>query len=350
MATIKQIAQQAGVAPSTVSRVLNHDASLSVSHETREAILSIAKQLNYKSPRQRRQETQDSESIAARTHFKVWGNTSLNAAVVHFLNPSEELNDPFYTSIRIGIENCCHKYNIALRNTFRSHISANQAFIREAQAVICVGHFTASDAELLYSLNNKLIFVDSNPLGNRCDSVEFDREQAAQEIVSHILLSGAKRPAFIGNNETRLHVFRHMTKAFNLYDEKRCIVSKNFCIDSGYQAMNQILSQTPLPDVVFASTDIIAIGVYRAIQERELSIPQDIQVVGMNDNPTSQHLKPSLSTMRLYPTEMGEAAIDLFLELVSGRQYRKHVRVGYEFIWRESFTTPDAPINRANKT
>ncbi len=343
MATIKQIALQVGVAPSTVSRVLNHDASLSVSHHTRERILTAATTLNYKSPRQRKQAAQDSESIAARTHFKVWGNTPLNVAVVHFLNPSEELNDPFYTSIRIGIENCCHKYNIALRNTFRSHLATNHAFIREAQAVICVGHFTADDAELLYSLNTKLIFVDSNPLGNRCDSVEFNREQAAQEIVSHILLSGAKRPAFIGNNETRLHVFRHMTKAFNLYDEKRCIVSKNFCIESGYQAMSQMLTRTPLPDVVFASTDIIALGVYRAIQERGLTIGADIQVVGMNDNPTSQHLKPSLSTMRLYPTEMGEAAIDLFLELVSGRQYHKHVLVGYEFIWRESFTTPDTP-------
>lgn len=102
--------------------------------------------------------------------------------------------------------------------------------------------------------------------------------------------------------------------------------------------MNELLQQKEWPDVVFAATDIIAIGVYRAIQEKGITIPRQIKVVGMNDIPTSQHLNPSLTTMRLYPTEMGEAAVDLFLELVAGRYYKKHVQVGYEMVWRESFT------------
>lgn len=326
------------MAPSTVSRVLSRDSTLSVSQETRTLIQSVADELKYRSPRQRQEEQKRaSPLIAARSHYKLANNAALSLAIVHFLTPGEELNDPYFTSIRIGIENCCHQYNIALRNTFKTNIQANKHFLTEAQAVICVGHFTDEEAALIYSLNNKLIFIDSNPLPHRADSVQFDRTKAAEEILGYIVANGAKRPAFIGNNETRLHVFKHVTKLHHIFESERCKVSHNFCIESGYQAMVEMLDSPSYPDVVFASTDIIALGVYRAIQERNLQIPQDIQVVGMNDNPTSQHLNPSLTTMRLYPSNMGEAAVDLFLELTCGRNYKKDVMLGFDFIWRESF-------------
>lgn len=337
MATIKDIAQQAGVAPSTVSRVLSGDKTLSVSRGTRSAIQNIATELGYRSPRQRKAEQDSGPTFAARSHYQLCNDNALSLAVVHFLTPNEELNDPYFTSIRIGIENCCHSNNISLRNTFKTNIETNKHFLRDAQAVICIGHFSDAEAELLYSLNPKLIFIDSNPLPSQADSVQFNREAAAQEIVQHIIASGAQRPAFIGNNETRLHVFQSVMKAHEIYNEHFCTVSRNFCIESGYNAMSDMLNMSPYPDVVFASTDIIAIGVYRAIQERNLRIPEDIKVVGMNDNPTSQHLNPSLTTMRLYPANMGEAAVDLFLELCRGRSYKKDVFLGYNFIWRESF-------------
>ncbi len=128
-----------------------------------------------------------------------------------------------------------------------------------------------------------------------------------------------------------------MTKKAGLYNEKFCKVSQHFDIESGYQAMSAIIASGDLPDVVFASTDIIAIGAYRAIQENGLSIPEQIKIVGMNDIPTAQHLNPSLTSMRLFPVQMGEAAVDLFLELVEGRSYKKKVMLGYEFVWRDSF-------------
>ncbi|MCE7630610.1 LacI family DNA-binding transcriptional regulator [Vibrio fluvialis] len=339
MATIKHIALRANVAPSTVSRVLSGDSSLSVSKATRANIEKIAAELGYLSPRQKKlAKKQKRPTFAARDHHQLSSDCPLSLAVVHFLTPYEELSDPYFTSIRIGIENCCHQHNIALRNTFKSNIESNKHFLTQAQAVICIGHFSEDESQLLYQLNPKLIFIDSNPFFGQADSVQFNREGAAKEIVMHIIGKGAQRPAFIGNNETRLHVFRQLTKAEGIYQEDLCKVSSNFCIESGYQAMSELLSSdATYPDVVFASTDIIAIGVYRAIQERGLQIPNDIKVVGMNDNPTSQHLNPSLSTMRLYPSNMGEAAVDLFLELCSGRSYSKDVYLGYDFIWRDSF-------------
>nr|UKE85879.1 hypothetical protein KXZ65_17010 [Pectobacterium sp. PL152] len=88
----------------------------------------------------------------------------LNLAVVHFLTPSEELNDPYFTAMRIGIENRCHHFNISLRNFFTTNLSSNSHTLAQAQAIICVGHFSDSDIALIYSLNKNLIFIDSAPL------------------------------------------------------------------------------------------------------------------------------------------------------------------------------------------
>ncbi|KHS70275.1 LacI family DNA-binding transcriptional regulator [Pectobacterium brasiliense] len=342
MATITDIAQKAGVAASTVSRVLNNDPSLSITKEKRQLIKKIAHELAYLSPTQRKQQKKRLEnSLVVRSHFKMDNDNLLNLAVVHFLTPSEELNDPYFTAMRIGIENRCHHFNISLRNLFTTNLSSNSQTLAQAQAIICVGHFSDSDIALISSLNKNLIFIDSAPLDKQCDAVLFDREAAAREVLHYIVNSGAQRPAFIGNNESRLHVFQEVTQKHGIYDESRCKVSQLFCIESGYQAMNELLQQKEWPDVVFAATDIIAIGVYRAIQEKGIAIPKQIKVIGMNDIPTAQHLNPSLTTMRLYPTEMGEAAVDLFLELVAGRYYKKHVQIGYEMVWRESFTLND---------
>ncbi len=194
MATIKDIAAKAKVAPSTVSRVLSQDSSMSVRADVRKRILEVAQELNYKSPRQRRVEKSKASSVAARTHFRQCHNAQRNLAVVHFLSPNEELNDPFYTSIRIGIENRCHEHDIALRNTFKCNIQTHKGFLANANAVICVGHFSQPEVDSIHALNPNLIFVDSNPLETKFDSVEFDRAAASKEVVSLILASGAKKP------------------------------------------------------------------------------------------------------------------------------------------------------------
>lgn len=79
--------------------------------------------------------------------------------------------------------------------------------------------------------------------------------------------------------------------------------------------------------MVYAATDIVAVGVYRAIYEAGLTIPTDIQVIGTNDISSARHMSPSLTTMRLFPFEMGEIAIDMFIEKMEGRKYKNG------FIW-----------------
>ncbi|QXO18842.1 LacI family DNA-binding transcriptional regulator [Vibrio ostreae] len=333
LTTLKDIAVRANISTSTISRFLNNDPTLSVSDKKKQAILEAVDALGYKSPQRSKKnfnQTSSDDTQDCEINYEL--------VLVNFLTPTQEIDDPYFTSIRAGIQNRCLEKGITLRSLHIHQIEANQVLLRNAAAVVAVGHFSNEEVSLLYHTNKNLIFVDSNPLGLKTDSVLIDRTALAHDVMSFIITSQCKKPAFIGNNEERLHAFREVTQSHGLYIESLCKVSKEYCIESGYQAMKEMLQHKTLPDVVYAATDMVAVGVYRAIYEHGLSIPEDIQVIGTNDISSARHMSPSLTTMRLFPFEMGEAAIDMFIETLAGRRHKKTVLFSHEFIWRDSFT------------
>lgn len=331
MATLKDIAQRANISTSTISRFLNEDPTLSVSEDKKRAILEAVESLGYQSPKRSKKQFVHHEVT------KTNEPSDTQVVMLNFLTPTQEIDDPYFTSIRAGIQNRCLEKGIDLKTLHLDQIDANLKVIENAPTLIAVGHFSKQVVETLYQANQNIIFVDSNPLGSKTDAVLIDRLALSNEVMQHVLNNRCKRPAFIGNNEERLHVFRKVTKEHGLYHEALCKVSKEYCIESGYQAMKEMLQLDELPDVVYAATDMVAVGVYRAIYECGLTIPGDIQVIGTNDISSARHMSPSLTTMRLFPFEMGEVAIDMFIEKMAGRKYKKTVLFGHEFIWRDSF-------------
>lgn len=332
MATLKDIAHKAKISTSTISRFLNEDPTLSVSEDKKRAILEAVESLGYQSPKRSKKQFVHQEvnkvnkSVDAR-----------DAVMLNFLTPTQEIDDPYFTSIRAGIQNRCLETSIDLRTIHLDQIKTNINLIEKAPAVIAVGHFSKHVVDTLYQANQNIIFVDSNPLGSKTDAVLIDRLALSNDVMQNVLRSSCKRPAFIGNNEERLHTFRKVTKENDLYHDELCKVSKEYCIESGYQAMKEMLQLDALPDLVYAATDMVAVGVYRAIYEAGLTIPTDIQVIGTNDISSARHMSPSLTTMRLFPFEMGEIAVDMLNEKIEGRKYTKTLLLGHEFIWRDSF-------------
>ena len=332
VATLKDIAKKADISTSTISRFLNNDPTLSISDNKKQAILEAVDLLGYQSPKRSKKHFSNTENVEVNDK-----KPTNDLVLVNFLTPTQEIDDPYFTSVRAGIQNRGLENNINLRSLHIDQVSANLKLIIGAPAVIALGHFTQKQVSILYQNNKNIIFVDSCPLSGKTDAVLIDRASLAHEVLTNMIASGCKRPAFIGNNEARLHAFREVTKSKGLYLESLCKVSKEYCIESGYQAMKEILIQGTQPDVVYAATDMVAIGVYRCIYEYGLSIPSDIQVIGTNDVSSARHMNPSLTTMRLFPFEMGEMAIDMFIEKINGRKYNKTVIFGHEFIWRDSF-------------
>jgi len=115
-----------------------------------------------------------------------------------------------------------------------------------------------------------------------------------------------------------------------------CSSGQSLRLDTGYRLALDLLALVDRPDVIVTSNDNMAIGAYRAIQEQGLSIPDDIAIISFNDIPVAQFLTPPLTTVKIHGEHIGETAVDLLLERLSGRDYGKQVRIATQLIWRGS--------------
>ncbi|OJV66692.1 MAG: LacI family transcriptional regulator [Clostridiales bacterium 38-18] len=332
MATIKDIAKKAGVSSATVSRVLNYDESLSVSDEKRKLIFEIAESLEYMPPRKRN---------INRAPKK------LKIGLVHWYTMSQELDDPYYMSIRLGIEKMCYENNIEIVKIFRPDEYDFQK-LESVDGFIAIGKFTDGQIAKIYERSPNIVFVDSSPQETRFDSVVIDFEKAVTGALDYLWQIGHRNIGYIGGREyigpdqvalgeRRESVFRQHMMDLGAYEEKNVFIGA-FLAESGYRLMKQaIQTLVELPSAFFVASDSIAIGVLRAIHECGLKVPKDVSVIGFNDIPTSKYTVPPLTSIRVHKEFMGETAVELLLErIMRKREIAKKVVVPTELQLRES--------------
>ena len=112
--------------------------------------------------------------------------------------------------------------------------------------------------------------------------------------------------------------------------------------EGGYRLTRDLLSDRRTLDAIITFNDSMAIGVYRALHEAGLSIPDDIGVASFNDISVAQFLNPPLTTVHLPAEEIGEAAVELLLERVGGRELAKQITLASRIVWRASTRAGDA--------
>ena len=324
MATIKDIAQKAGVSPATVSRVLNYDPDLSVSKETEQKVFEIAEALNYTKHKNKRRE-------------------SAVLRLVQWYDSEEELADLYYLAIRLGIEKRAEELNIRLIKEQLSELSDT-----ETQGTIAVGKFDQAQMKQLKKLNEELLFVDFDGLALGINSLVVDFSQGVQLIIDQFIKEKHERIGILSGMEytkgsrheiddPRFLVFREYLTRLKLYNEADYLQGA-FTIEGGYTAMKTYLeSHTDYPTAFFASSDALAIGAMRAIQGHGLRIPEDISVIGFNDVSVAKYVTPALTTVKVYTEWMGELAVSTILELIQEKApVPRKITVGTELILRES--------------
>lgn len=324
MATIKDIAQKAGVSPATVSRVLNYDPDLSVSKETEQKVFEIAEALNYTKHKNKRRE-------------------SAVLRLVQWYDSEEELADLYYLAIRLGIEKRAEELNIRLIKEQLSELSDT-----ETQGTIAVGKFDQAQMKQLKKLNEELLFVDFDGLSLGINSLVVDFSQGVQLIIDQFIKEKHERIGILSGMEytkgsrheiddSRFLVFREYLTRLKLYNEADHLQGA-FTIEGGYTAMKTYLeSHTDYPTAFFASSDALAIGAMRAIQGHGLRIPEDISVIGFNDVSVAKYVTPALTTVKVYTEWMGELAVSTILELIQEKApVPRKITVGTELILRES--------------
>jgi len=335
MVTLKEIAKTVGVSTATVSRVLNFDQTLSVTAHKRQAIIETAEALNYATPRARNRANQQ----------------GLNkVALVHFLRPDQELIDPYYVGLRLGIESRCQALKIETVKVYHTESMPEPTLLQSASGVIAIGRHDDAEVAFLKHHSKHVVFADFSPLNDEFDCVESDLGLATRKLLQRLSQLGYRRIAFAGwidvhnglarsQPEKRCRAYIDWMTQAGLFDERLCLTEHN-TEQSGYRLTRQMLSEPNRPDALITGNDNMAVGAYRAIHEMGLSIPGDIAVASFNDISVAQFMNPPLTTVHLPAEEIGETAVELLLERVAGRDLTKHISLAARTIWRGSTLRP----------
>jgi len=327
MATIKDIAQLAGVSIATVSRVLNYDTTLSVGDETKKRIFEAAEELSYKKKPVRKQE-------------------SVKIALLQWYTEKEELEDLYYMSIRLGVENRCRHLGVHMVKYFQDNYEELKD--NEIQGLIAIGKFSSKQVKELLSITKNIVFVDSSPDEERFDSIVIDFEKATEKVLQHFIKKGHEEIGYIGGREgfkDKTSIIEDQRElAFKSYLEVKGLLNEafmysgTFSVDDGHSLMKKAIQEhgDNLPTAFFAGNDSIAVGALRALLEEGISVPERVNIIGVNDISISKYVFPSLSTVKVYTELMGETAVDTLLERIEGRKTAKKIFISTKLILRNS--------------
>lgn len=338
MATLREIAKKVGVSTATVSRVLNYDETLSIGAQKRQMIFEVAEALEYQSPRQKRSGVPSKiEGLIAGTRI----------GLMHFICIEEELEDPYYISIRVGIEKKCRELGIDIVRIFKEEDEFRAAQFKDIRGIVAIGKFSRKDIRNVKQWCRDIVVVDASPLEEEVDSVVVEVDKTMKKILDFAFKNGFEKIGFFGGVETyadyktylgekRMTAYVEYMKEKGLYDEKYLVID-TFGVKNGYNMFKTAYEEDRVPELIIAGNDSVALGAMRAIHEVGLDIPGDVSVIGINDIPTAHYSHPPLTTVKLYSEFMGETAVELLTErVVTGRTIPKKVVVPTKLMIRDS--------------
>ena len=304
MATIKDIAQAAGVSSATVSRVLNQDQAMSVSDETRTKIFTIAEQLGYKKSKKNNKRSKTSRRIA----------------IIEWYTEQEELDDLYYYSIRLGAEKRAQELGFEIIRIFNND---SMAQLENIDGIIAIGKFSPDKIKELETYSDNLVFVDSDTLNYGHSCVTTDFENSVINVIDYFINNGLKKIGMIAGQETssdkstllsdpRLNTFQSYLKQLKLYDPNLIKIG-SFSSEAGYKIMKEFIMELGdnLPQAFFVANDALASGALRALQEAIIPVPESVSLISFNDTSLAKYMYPKLSTVTVFTEEMGKQAIQI---------------------------------------
>jgi len=311
-ATSFDIAHQAGVSQSTVSRALRN--SPLVNEETRARIHAIAKELNYK---------------VDKNASNLRSQQSSTIALLLFQDPTSDDSqiNPFFLSMLGSITRACTQQGYDLLVSFQQledDWHADYEDCHKADGIILLGYgdYTDYEEKLVQLEQQGTHFVRWGAVkeGQPGISIGCDNFQGGFDVTQHLINKGRKNIAFIGGASKRSPEFFDRYKgSCAAIEEAGIAVNPKLQIDaitteqSGYAAALQLLALKQPFDAIFCASDLIAIGVIKALRERGKEIPKDIAVVGYDNIPLSEFIRPTLTTVQQDTKLAGEVLVETLL-------------------------------------
>ncbi|MEC0231912.1 LacI family DNA-binding transcriptional regulator [Paenibacillus alba] len=344
MPTLKDIAELVGVSISTASRVVRNDTSRHINPETKAKVWEAVRQLDY-TPNESARHLVNKQK-AQRKPTKQIGCIIQTAR----LNDDHPYYSPIITSFTKKILES--GYSLAFMHT--SDELADDALLHrciheiQVDGVILVGEVGPAIVEYLQKAEElALIGICTN--GTEITMVDYDRIHAAKSAVDHLIAQGHQSIGFVGGpghtgelgSEERFQGFK-----FAMYDagiplNKDWIIDTRWEIDRSYERVMEQLKRTDIerPTAIFSASDQLAIPAMRAIIESNLSIPEDVAFISIDNIDFAQYTTPPLSSVHVPKVEIGMTAAATLLDMLKGEQPQlSKVLLPHKLIVRQSST------------
>ena len=309
--TIYDIAKQLSISSATVSRALNNNTSVSAA--TRKKVNALAESLGYR------------HNLFA---------SSLRLQKTHTIGVIfHELNSYFITSVLAGIEKIVTeaKYNLIIVHSAESAdieaVNARNLFHKRVDGVIASLSFNTEDLSHFKQFESKnipVVFFDRVFENSDGAKIIINNFQAGYEATNHLIEQGCKRIAHITSSLKR-NVYAERLRGYKqaLLDHKLKFDEKLLIVDGlkeedAVRSANRVLGMKNLPDGIFITNDFCAAVVMQMLKDAGIRIPQDIAVVGFNNDNIGKVISPKLTTINYPGFEMGKLAARTLISHLKG--------------------------------
>lgn len=327
------LARMAGVSISTVSRALS--GSPLIQPATRDRIALLARSLNY--------QVNAGAASLRRRDLSTVGVLLLDNAE----RPMQAASDPFIMTLVSSLAD-------ALAERGHDMLLARYRLERQTQLPVLVdsgrvaGLILIGQSHWHEALNDlarrdlPMVVWGADVAGGYYPVVGADNEAGGYEATRHLVAQGCRRLAFLGDRahpevEQRFRGFQRALQEAGLDAEPRWVEAVGFDVPEVADIADRWRRAHLRPDGVFACSDLMALGLIRALAEHGLGVPDDLQVVGFDDISIAAYTQPSLSTVRQPMDLAGRALVEMLAQRLEG-QHPASVRLPAELCVRESST------------
>lgn len=310
MATIRDVARLAGVSVTTVSNALNRPGRVSAELSAR--VHAAVEKLGY------------SPHAAARS-LRMRASGLIGMVVA-------DITNPFFSELFEAVENAAAKagFSMVLCNSGEAfareerHMQMLRAQRIDGLILAPTGAISINRAAILADLAVPVALVDRGMVELGYDAVVLDNHRAGALATSHLIEAGHRRIGLINGPEVlrtaadRLQGYRETLLAAGLAVDPTLICDARYRENEAYTAAIRMLQRKDAPTAIFATNNVMTIGVMRAIADLGLACPTDVSVVGIDDFPWAGAFTPRLTTVAQPVAAMGKEVLNLLIERIQG--------------------------------
>jgi LacI family transcriptional regulator len=322
MVTSEQVAQRAGVSRATVSRVIN--GSKYISAEMRERVLTAIKELGYEPDMIARNLVQRRSRVIALSFF-----AAEDALTFAKLGRTSKY---FYLDVLKNVEQEAVSLGYDLLMPFRPDNKSPESYVRSLQTRRVAGSImlvpSPQDPRIQALLQAEIpsVFIGSMIQGDRATYVKSDNINSARQLTEHLLELGHRRIAFLAGSITALSGMERLLGCHQALAQAGIALEDDLVCQSGwdmeesYRAASQLLDERRDFTALVAASDVMAIGVLRALHEHGLRVPEDISLASFDGIEFSEYTLPPLTTMCQDREAIGRGAVQLLVSMIEGTE------------------------------